>query len=103
MNSENTREKKLEKLFAQNPKIDTLYLTADDQAFVDENAAYGHTSRLSNKDIDIYERKTFKDAFKAVKPKADADLTFTELKSKYPEVKARTKKEFLEILATPVE
>ncbi len=54
MNSENSREKKVEQVFGQNPQLDEIWMTSDDLAFSKEDKAEGHASHLADNKVAHY-------------------------------------------------
>lgn len=56
MHPENSREKKIEQVFAQNPQLDEIFVTADDFAFTNVNKAEGHASGLADKTVEKHNR-----------------------------------------------
>ena len=56
MSKENSREKKIEQVFAQNPQLDEIFVTADDFAFTNVNKAEGHASGLADKTVEKHNR-----------------------------------------------
>lgn len=68
MESKTERSARLEKLFANNPKVDKFFLTSDDQAFLKEDRAVAHGRSLEDKAVECFER----DAPEASGPEANA-------------------------------
>ena len=56
MSKENSREKKIEQVFAQNPQLDEIFVTSDDFAFTNVNKAEGHASGLADKTVEKHNR-----------------------------------------------
>lgn len=56
MSKENSREKKIEQVFAQNPQLDEIFVTSDDFAFTNVNKAEGHASGLADKTVENFQR-----------------------------------------------
>jgi hypothetical protein len=54
MNVENSREKKVEQVFGQNPQLDEIWMTSDDLAFSKEDKAEGHASHLADNKVEHY-------------------------------------------------
>lgn len=59
MNPENTREKKIEQMFAQNPDLETVFVTSDDFGFSKESSADSHAQALTNKEVEAFKREQF--------------------------------------------
>ncbi len=59
MNTENTREKKIEQMFAQNAELSKVFVTSDDFGFTDENKANSYATSLKNKKVVAYSRDAF--------------------------------------------
>lgn len=59
MNPENTREKKVEQMFAQNPEVATVFVTADDFGFTAESRADSHAQSLKDRTIETFTRDQF--------------------------------------------
>ncbi len=57
MNKENTREKKIEQMFALNPEMDEVFVTSNDLGFTDEVKANSHAHGLKDKKVKKYTRK----------------------------------------------
>ena len=53
---QNTREHKMEILFATNPDVKVFYVTSDDQAFFNTNNAQAHAGSLVDKTVDAIQR-----------------------------------------------
>ena len=56
MSQENSREKKIEQVFAQNQQLDEIFVTSDDFAFTNVNKAEGHASGLNDKTVEKHNR-----------------------------------------------
>lgn len=56
MENKTERSERLQKLFANHPKVKIFYLTSDDQAFTEKHRAEAHGQTLENKEVDNYPR-----------------------------------------------
>jgi len=74
MSKENTRERKLQYIFAQNPNDKELHVTSDDQAFRNKSDAVNHSKTLENKDVKLEKREDYvkPSSEKVSEPVADA-------------------------------
>lgn len=59
MNPENTREKKVAQMFAQNSDLETVYVTSDDFGFKKESSADSHAQSLPDPKIETFIRAQF--------------------------------------------
>lgn len=91
MSKENTRERKLQYIFAQHPSIKALHVTSDDQAFTNESDAKNHSKTLEDKDVKIENREDYakKAAVKDETTKSPADDAKAEAKKEREALFAR--------------
>lgn len=82
MSKENTRERKLQYIFAQHPNDKELHVTSDDQAFRSKSDAINHGKTLADKEVKLEKREDYAkpSPVKDEKAKATADDAKTEAK-----------------------
>lgn len=91
MSKENTRERKLQYIFAQHPNDKELHVTSDDQAFRNKSDAINHGKTLSDKEVKLEKREDYAkpSPVKDEKAKAPADDAKTEAKKEREALFAR--------------
>lgn len=82
MSKENTRERKLKYIFAQNPNDKELHVTSDDQAFRNRSDAVNHAKTLQDKDVKLEKREDYVKPLSVNDEKASEPVTDAKSEAK---------------------